>query len=157
MPTFILTNTLDVNLQMAYSVFSNPEAYQMLIPQHYPSVRVLSVRGNTSVAEEHVNLGSRELVVMAKHVADPPHVHETFFIGGDAKGSHIQHKFVENTGNRCTITTTVDLKIGRRLFLSVALRGGMGRSTGDSRHGRRTVQEAFKDIIDDLVLMTTGK
>ena len=48
------------------------ENYEKLFPQHFPSVRVRSVRNNTSVVEEHIVLGDQELVIMAKHVRDEP-------------------------------------------------------------------------------------
>ena len=59
------------------------------LPQHFPSVRIRSVRGNVAVVEEHMNLGERELLIMAKHVSEEPVLHDVFVIGGDAKGSHI--------------------------------------------------------------------
>ena len=98
MRQFVLTTAIHADIKSAYDIICRPEAYQALIPEHYPSVRTMSVRGDTSVAEEHVVLGGRELTIMAKHVASPPHRHETFVIGGDAKGSYILHELAEAGG-----------------------------------------------------------
>ena len=107
-------------IQDVYDVFSDPARYQQLVPKYYPSVRVLSTRGDVSVAETHVVLGGHELVLMAKHVCVPYTSHEIFVIGGDAKGSHLRHMF-EDTTHRYTgttndhvtlITVNVNLKLG---------------------------------------------
>ena len=80
------------------------------MPQHFPSVRVRSVRGNVSVVEEYMNLGDRELLIMAKHVTTEPVLHEVFVIGGDAKGSHIKQQFIKiSQGTR--IIVDVDFKL----------------------------------------------
>ena len=163
MRRFVLTNVVCAGITHTYDAVCRPETYQATIPQHYPSVRVMSVRGDTSVAEEHVSLGGRELVIMAKHVASPPHRHETFVIGGDAKGSHIVHELADGRGNNggggysdgvshptghaanaaanaaTVITTTVSLKTGRLSILSGIRTGG------------RSDRESFVRIMNDLV------
>ncbi len=68
MPKFSLEKTVNAKRETVFDILSNYENYQKLIPQHYPSVRVRSVRENISVVEEHMNLGDREFVIMAKHV-----------------------------------------------------------------------------------------
>jgi len=78
-----------------FKIFSNFENYQKLFPQHFPSVRIRSVRNDVSVVEEHLNLGDKELLIMAKHVSKTPVLHEVFVIGGDGKGSHIQEQFID--------------------------------------------------------------
>ena len=98
-------------------ILSDYENYQKLLPQHFPSVRVRSVRGNVSVVEEHMNLGSLELLIMAKHVTEAPVLHEVFVIGGDAKGSHIRQEFVElSKGTK--IIVDVDLKLKGKMKMS---------------------------------------
>ena len=72
MPKFSLKKTVNAKRETVYGVLSNYENYQKLLPQHFPSVRVCSVRGNVSVIEEHMNLGEQELIIMAKHVAEKP-------------------------------------------------------------------------------------
>ena len=153
MPRFSLTTVASAGLESTYATVCNPGSYQNLIPHHYPSVRVMSVRGDTSVAEEHVVLDGRELVIMAKHVATPPYRHETFVIGGDAKGSHIVHELAgaaeppkpgsgvsdaRPTELRTVITTGVDLRTGRLGMLS-GLRGG-----------RDSLRESFAQIMAEL-------
>ena len=153
MPRFSLTTVASAGLESTYATVCSPGSYQNLIPHHYPSVRVMSVRGDTSVAEEHVVLDGRELVMMAKHVATPPYRHETFVIGGDAKGSHIVHDLAGAAGYvkpepgasaayppkpRTVITTAVDLRTGR-LGMPSWLRGG-----------RDSLEESFAQIMAEL-------
>lgn len=153
MPRFSLTTVASAGLESTYATVCNPGSYQNLIPHHYPSVRIMSVRGDTSVAEEHVVLGGRELVLMAKHVATPPYRHETFVIGGDAKGSHIVHELAGAAGHaesdpgasaahppgpRTVITTAVELRTGR-LGMPSWLRGG-----------RDSLEESFAQIMAEL-------
>ena len=153
MPRFSLTTVASAGLESTYATVCNPGSYQDLIPHHYPSVRVMSVRGDTSVAEEHVVLDGRELVLMAKHVATPPYRHETFVIGGDAKGSHIVHELAgaarhaesdpgasaaHLTRPRTVITTAVELRTGR-LGMPSWLRGG-----------RDSLEESFAQMMAEL-------
>ena len=112
MPKFSLEKIVGAKKETVFNVLSNYENYQKLIPQHFPSVRVRSVRGNVSVVEEHLNLGDKELVVMAKHVTKEPVLHEIFIIGGDAKGSYIKQQFIE-IPEGTKIIVDVDLKLGK--------------------------------------------
>ena len=98
MPKFYLEKTTSAKRESVYEIFSNYENYQKLIPQHFPSVRVRSVRDNVSVVEA-------------------PILHEVFIIGGDAKGSHIKEEFVD-VPEGTKILVDVDLKIGGRLKIS---------------------------------------
>ena len=153
MPRFSLTTVASAGLESTYATVCNPGSYQSLMPHRYPSVRVMSVRGDTSVAEEHVVLDGRELVMMAKHVATPPYRHETFVIGGDAKGSHIVHELAgaaeyakpepgasaaHPPKPRTVITTAVDLRTGR-LGMPSWMRGG-----------RDSLRESFAQIMAEL-------
>lgn len=160
MPRFSLTTVASAGLESTYATVCNPGSYQNLIPHHYPSVRIMSVRGDTSVAEEHIVLGGRELVLMAKHVATPPYRHETFVIGGDAKGSHIVHELAGAAGHaesdpgasaarppgpRTVITTAVELRTGR-LGMPSWLRGG-----------RDSLEESFAQIMVELARAAEGE
>ena len=81
-----------------------------MFPNSFPSVRILSTRDNTSIVEEHMMLGNKELVMMTKHVTEEPDLHEVFVIGGDAKGSHVVEKF-EELSNGTVIKIDVNLKM----------------------------------------------
>ncbi len=137
MPKFSLEKTADNSRGIVFETFSNFKDYQKLIPQHYPSIRVRSVRGNVSVVEEHLILGNLELLIMAKHISQNPTLHEIFVIGGDAKGSHIRQEFVElQKGTK--ILVDVDLKLGGSLKLSCML-------------GKSNLKDDYGKILDDLV------
>ena len=117
MPKFSSEIFVGVKRERVFEVFSNYENYQSLVPQHYPSVRVRSVRGDLAVVEEHFNLGTTEMLVMARHVSKKPILHEIFIIGGDAKGSHIRQEFIE-LENGTKILVDVDFKLRGKMKLS---------------------------------------
>ena len=142
---FVIHTVVHASIKSVYDVVCRPDAYQDVIPGHYPSVRVMSVRGNTSVAEEHVNLAGRELVIMAKHVAVPPRRHTTFVIGGDAKGSRIMHELAEGANVSATMVTTIVRLKTRRL----GILPGMYRS--------KPYKESFVQIMNDLARVAESR
>ncbi len=127
---------MNAKRETVYERLSNFDNYQKLLPQHFPSVRVRSVRGNISVVEEHMNLGDRELVIMAKHVTEEPVLHEVFVIGGDAKGSRIRQQFIEiSEGTK--IIVDVDLKLKGKMKMS-------------SMFGKNKLEQDYAKILDDF-------
>ena len=92
---FYLEKIIEARRDLVYSIFSDYENYEKILPSYFPSIRIRSVRGNVAVVEEHMNLGNHELIIMAKHVTESPVTHDVFVIGGDAKGSHIRQRFIE--------------------------------------------------------------
>ena len=118
-----------------FEIATNYESFQTNMPQFFPSIRVVSVRPNTTLAEEHLKLAGKELLVMAKHVIDEPTIHETFFVGGDAKGTHITEEY-EQTSKGTRIILTVDFK-------------GSVRLTGIS--GKSKFEDEFSKIMDKLI------
>jgi len=134
---FSLEKIVHAKRETVYEILSNYENYQKLIPQHFPSVRVRSVRENISVVEEHMNLGDKELVIMAKHVTEKPVLHEVFVIGGDAKGSRIKQQFIEiSEGTK--IIVDVDLKLKGKMKMS-------------SMFGKNKFEEDYSKILDDFI------
>jgi coenzyme Q-binding protein COQ10 len=137
LPKFSLEKIVRAKREIVYEILSNYENYQKLIPQHFPSVRVRSVRENISVVEEHMNLGDKELVIMAKHVTEKPVLHEVFVIGGDAKGSRIKQQFIEiSEGTK--IIVDVDLKLKGKMKMS-------------SMFGKNKFEEDYSKILDDFI------
>ncbi len=137
MAKFSLEKIVIAKRETVYERLSNYENYEKLIPQHFPSVRVRSVRGNVSVVEEHMNLGDRELVIMAKHVTKEPILHEVFVIGGDAKGSYIKQQFIEiSEGTK--IIVDVDFKLKGKMKISQML-------------GKNKIEQDYAKILDDFV------
>jgi len=137
LPKFSLEKIVHAKRKIVYEILSNYENYQKLIPQHFPSVRVRSVRENISVVEEHMNLGDKELVIMAKHVTEEPVLHEVFVIGGDAKGSRIKQQFIEiSEGTK--IIVDVDLKLKGKMKMS-------------SIFGKNKFEEDYSKILDDFI------
>ena len=136
MPNFSLEKIVNAQRESVFEIFSNFENYQHLVPQHFPSVRVRSVRGDVSVVEEHLNFGEFELLIMAKHVFEKPILHDIFIIGGDAKGSHIKQEFIE-LENRTKILVDVDLKFKGKMKIS-------------SMFGKNTFEQDYGKILDDF-------
>ena len=97
-------------MEKVFGVATDIAGFQTTMPHRFPSVRILSVRGNVSIVEEHFMVAKRELIMMVKHTMNRPHTHEMRVIGGDAKGSSIVEKCASaDQGTR--ITMHVDLKM----------------------------------------------
>lgn len=120
-----------------FDIFSNFENYQKLLPQHFPSVRVRSIRNNVAVVEEYLNLGNKELLIMAKHVSDNPVSHEVFVIGGDIKGSYFKQQFIEFE-NTTKVIFDIDLKL-------------KGKSLVSSMLKKNNYEQDYSKILDDFV------
>lgn len=120
-----------------FDVATNYESFQKLLSEFYPSVRIISVRPTTTLVEAHLILSGKEFVVMQKHVIEKPLLHETFFVGGDAKGTHITEKY-EQLPEGTKITLTVDFKY----------KGSM-RFSG--LFGKGDVENEFSKIMDKLI------
>jgi len=120
-----------------FDIFSNFENYQKLFPQHFPSVRVRSIRNNVAVVEEYLNLGNKELLIMAKHVSDNPVSHEVFVIGGDIKGSYFKQQFIEFE-NTTKVIFDIDLKL-------------KGKSLVSSMLKKNNYEQDYSKILDDFV------
>ena len=137
MPKFSLEKIINKKRDTVFELFSDFENYEQKIPQHFPSVRVRSTRGDVSVVEEHLNLGTNELLVMAKHVISKPVSHDVFVIGGDVKGSHIQQQFVEISENQTKVIIQADFKVQGKMMLS-------------NLFGKNDFKENYAVIINDI-------
>ena len=122
-----------------FELTTNYENFQKILPQYYPSVRIISVRGNVSVVEEHIRIGGRELVMMVKHVIDEPILHEIFIIGGDAKGTHIIKRY-ESTSHGTKITLEVDWELKGIMKLS-------------NFFGKNKIPDEYSKIIDEFIVI----
>ena len=134
MPKFSIDKIVNAQRSSVFEIFSNFENYQKLLSQYFPSVRVRSIRNETAVVEEHMMLGDRELVIMAKHVTQSPLLHEIFVIGGDAKGSHIKEQFLDHSEGT-KILVDVDLKLKGKMKISELF-------------AKNNLQENYSKIID---------
>ena len=139
MPSFSFEKTVDADLGRIFDVATDLEGLEKALPQYFKSVRVLSVRGNVSVAEEHRMVAKKEFVMTTKHVIDRPHTHHVFVIGGDARGSQILEEYA-SAGDRTRITVDVDLRLGRML--------GIGWMPGKGR-----VKDDFARIVDGFAAL----
>ncbi|CDI05536.1 conserved hypothetical protein [Candidatus Nitrosotenuis uzonensis] len=110
-PKIILEKTIRAKREHVFGIVANYENFQNLLPQYFTSVRVRSVRENIAVVEEHLQVGSREFVMMTKHVTKYPETHEVFVIGGDAKGSHFVEQF-ESVPDGTKLTVNANIKLG---------------------------------------------
>ena len=83
-----------------------------------------------------LKFGDDELVIMAKHVTTEPVLHEVFVIGGDAKGSHFKHEFVE-IPEGTKIIVDVNLKLKGKMKISKLF-------------GQSKFEENYVKILDDF-------
>ena len=109
MAKVIFEKIINADRKKVFDITTNYENFQKILPQYYPSTRIISVRGNHSLVEEHLRIGGQELVIMAKHVTDEPVLHELFIVGGDAKGTHITTRY-EQLPNGTKLILEVDWK-----------------------------------------------
>ena len=139
MPKTIFEKIVKADRKKIFELTTNYENFQKILPQYYPSIRIISVRGNVSVVEEHLRIAGRELVMMAKHVIDEPILHEIFIIGGDAKGTHIIKRY-ESIPHGTKLTLEIDWK----------LRGMMNLS---NFFGKNKVLNDYSKIIDEFAVI----
>lgn len=137
LPAFSLEKIVNNNRDDVFEIFSNFENYQRIISQHYPSVRVRSMRGDVSVVEEHLILGNMELLIMARHALQKPIIHEMIVIGGDARGSKIKQEFIE-LENQTKVLVDVDLKFKGKMKISVMF-------------GKNNFKQDYDNVLDDFV------
>jgi len=119
-----------------FDIAANYEQFQKILPKYFSSIRVLSVRGNTAVVEEHIRIAGREFVMMTKHVTKYPELHEIFVIGGDAKGSHITERY-ESIKDGTKITVEADLNLSTTLKIVTFF-------------GKAKIKKGFTKIIDEF-------
>ena len=137
MPKFSFEKLVNSQIQKIFDIVKDYEKYQKLLPQYFPSVRILSTRNDVSVVEEHMILGNKELVMMTKHVIQEPNLHEIFVIGGDAKGTHIVEKFEQiPTGTKMLVE--VDFKLKGNMKISNLL-------------GKSKIENNYSKIVDEFV------
>ncbi|MFB5608297.1 MAG: polyketide cyclase [Candidatus Nitrosomaritimum yanchengensis] len=135
--TFEKITTLPI--EKTFEVLTDYGSFQNKLNNFFPSIRVISVRPNTTLVEQHVRLAEKELVVMAKHITEKPTLHETLIVGGDIKGSHIIEKY-EETQLGTKISVTINIKIK-----------GTKRLSGFFNKGR--FENEFSKIYDQLILI----
>ena len=123
MPKFHFEKLVKAERNKVFEIVANFENFQKRMPKYFPSIRIKSSRGDTTIAEEHVRLAGLELVMMTKHITRYPELHEVFVIGGDAKGSHIIERYQSIlTGTK--IIVDVELKLSGKLRIANYLAKG---------------------------------
>ena len=125
------------SIEKIFEVATDYESFQKIMPHFFPSMRIISVRPNTTLVEEHIKFGEKELVVMAKHVVDTPKIHQTFFVGGDAKGTHIIEEYAQ-LPEGTQITIKIDFKPKGSMRLS-------------RMFGKESLENDFSKIMDKLI------
>jgi len=139
LPKIIFEKIIKADRKKVFELTTNYENFQKILPQYYPSIRIISVRGNVSVVEEHLRIAGRELVMMAKHVIDEPILHEIFIIGGDAKGTHIIKRY-ESIPHGTKLTLEIDWKLKGMMKIS-------------NFFGKNKVLNDYSKIIDEFAVI----
>lgn len=139
MSKIVFEKIIKADRKKVFNLSTNYENFQNILPQYFPSIRIISVRGNVSVVEEHMRIAGQELVMMVKHVIDEPTLHEIFIIGGDAKGTHIINRYEQISHG-----TKLILESDWKLKGLMKIRDFFGRSK---------VSEEYSKIIDEFVVI----
>ena len=111
LPTIHFEKFVKADRSKVFDLMTNYEQVQKRFPDYFPSIRILSTRGNVAIIEEHLRIAGNEFVMTAKHVIQSPEVHEVFVIGGNAKGSHIIERYESSQGGT-KIIFYADFKLG---------------------------------------------
>jgi len=136
LPKVHIEKIINAERHHVFDIVANFENLQNIMPQYFPSVRIRSVRENTAVVEEHLRLGSKEYIMMTKHVTKYPETHEVFVIGGNAKGTYIIEKY-EKAGEATRLIIDADIKIGG--FLKIL-----------SFFSGKKIKTEFNQVIDEF-------
>ena len=114
-----LVKIVNVERDKAFKAGTDFESFTSKLPQYFKLIRIRSVREFTSVIEIHGKIAGKEFAVMTKNVINPPEMHETFVLSGDARGSHFTKKY-ESIPEGTRITIDIDLKLrGLLRFTSI--------------------------------------
>lgn len=105
------------------AVLADREGLARACPGRFRSARMLSARGGTSVSEERLLLGGREIVVTARHTVLGTGGIETRVIGGSMKGSTFRYSVAAAPGGS---------EVRAEILLRLGLRGVLGAG----RYGR---------------------
>jgi len=136
MPKISFEKIVKAKRDKVFSLVTDYESFEKILPQYFPSIRIRSTRDNVSVIEEHLRFDGKELIMMTKHVITPPELHEVFVIGGDGKGSYIFEKYEEiPEGTRITVEADLKLK-------------GVMKIAGF--FGRKKILNGFSKIMDEF-------
>jgi hypothetical protein len=109
LPKITFQKIIKSDRKNVFELATSYKNFQIILPQYFPSIRIISVRENVSIVEEHLRICGRELVMMAKHVINDPITHEIFIIGGDAKGTHITSRY-EQLSHTTKLTLEIEWK-----------------------------------------------
>ena len=138
MSKIIFEKIIKSDRKKIFGLATDYENFQKLLPQYYRSVRTISVRGNTSLVEEHLFIGGRELVMMVKHVIDEPILHELFVVGGDAKCTHIINRY-EQLAHGTKLTLEINWKLKGMMKLA--------------DYSGKKIAEKYSKIVDEFILL----
>lgn len=136
MPKITFEKFVRADREKIFSIVTDYEKFQNIMPQYFPSIRVRSARDNVAVIEEHLKIAGKELVMMTKHVVHPHSLHEVFVIGGDGKGSTISEKY-ESVSGGTIVTVDANLKLS-----------GVLKITGF--FGRKKIRDSLSKIMDEF-------
>ena len=111
---------INADAEKAFSVLTDIENFEKMLPEFYSSITVKSIRDESSLVVEHLHLSGNEFVIMAKHFIERPNQHQMRVIGGDIKGSYITESLTPIKGSNSSNSQTklivnAEIKIPRGL------------------------------------------
>lgn len=132
-----LVKIVNVEMEKAFKAGTDFESFTSKLPQYFKLIRIRSIREYTSVVEIHGNMAGKEFAIMTKNVINPPEIHETFVLSGDARGSHITKRY-ERVLDGTRITIDIDLKLRGLLRLT---------SIFSANKIKKIINEYFDDFV----------
>jgi len=115
---------------------------EKILPEHFLSINIKSVRDNVTVIEERVKFSGKVLIMMTKHVTKYPELHEVFVLGGDTKGSHTVERY-ESVPEGTKIIVDADIQL--KGLLKIAGFFGKGRI----HDGLSSIMDKFAKIAEN--------
>lgn len=132
-----LVKIVNVEREKAFKAGIDFESFTSKLPQYFKLIRIRSIREYTSVVEIHGKIAGKEFAIMTKNVINPPEIHETFVLSGDARGSHITKRY-EPISDGTRITVDIDLKLRGLLRLT---------SIFSANKIKKIINEYFDDFV----------
>jgi len=142
LPKINFEKIIHADRNKVFDLVTDYEKLEKILPEHFISINIKSVRDNVTVIEERVKLSGKVLVMMTKHVTKYPEIHEVFVLGGDTKGSHIvEHYELVPEGTKIIVDADIKLKG----VLKIA--GFLGK--GKIQNGLSDIMDKFAKIAEN--------
>lgn len=127
---FNIEKTIHMNRNKIFDIISNHHNFKILLPRVFLSIKIISFRAKTYVAEEHINIFNDEKIITSKYVINRPFSREISILGGDGKGSHITEKYTKICEGT-KLNMNIDLKFNKLKIINYLLKNKFIKETSN--------------------------